>query len=651
MQDRRFVIVHGGQYEGALAEQYEDRPKPEVNKCKIAQRRLNSEYRKNPITADFIAKDGDMDERLADQLDGAYRSDEQEYGGQESYDACADEAFAGGKGAYRLNPVWEDEFDPDNENQRVSFEPIPDADVSVGWDLNSKRQDKSDAMWGGIVTAVTPEGYKENGWGEAPADWPRDLNTEFWDWYKPRLIYIFEYYRIEIKNKNLRRFKSATGDIVKVWDEEIEDNPEKELMLLATLHEEIEPRTVKVREVYKYIMDGAKILEDCGRVPGNIIPIVPQFGERYIIDGIERFNGFVRTLKDPQRTYNMLIGLLSELAVNGTQELPIFDPAQLTTKIANEWATANQKRPPYLQAKKLRDNDGNIIGGAVEYTKSPNVPPSLGALLGLMSTDIKELTGESGNPDEIVSNISGKAVELIQQIQDLPSFIFLDNARKARKRGVEIWLEMAKELYVEKGRFLRTVDTEGGIGRVEIGKPRFDNDGGMRRDFDLENSSIGVYADVGPASVSKKAATARELLNAAGVLQPGSEDQKIVMLGALMNMEGEGISEFRPFWRRQLVDMGALPPDEEDKERMKAAQENQEPDTNEIFMLSEAEKNDSIATKNRADTELSLAKAEETEAKTLETLSGIDRDDQEQAMKAAEAITQRVSAPPQQTGE
>lgn len=655
LQDRRFVIVHGGQYEGNLGEEYQDRPKPEVNKCKMAQRKINSEYRKNPITADFIGRNGEIDDDLANQLDGAYRSDEQDYCGQEAYDACADEAFSGGKGAYRLRAVYEDEFDPENDSQRIAFEHIPDADVSVGFDLNAKRQDKGDAEWGGIVTAMTPEAYKEK-YGEDPASWPRSYNTDYWDWWKPDLVYIFEYYRVEYGKRKLRVYQSIDNEEVRIFEDEIEEDPSKEIMLLATGHVHLpeRDRSIKVREVYKYIMSGSKILEECGRVPGNVIPIVLQYGERYIIDGIERYNGFVRTLKDAQRIYNMLIGLLSEIAVNGTQELPIFAPDQMPEQLREFWANANREQYPFYLAEPLRDADGNIVSaGPMAFSKAPEVPPALAALINVVGGDIRELLGDNQSNQDLVSNISGKAVELIQQMQDLPNFIFLDNARKARKRGVEIWLEMAKELYVEKGRKLRTVGTEGDAGQIEIGRPKIMPDGAVGAEFDIQDSNIGVYADVGPASVSKKAAAAKEMLNALQIVQPGTEEHAILLASAFLNMEGEGIQEMRPYWRRKLVRMGVLEPTKEERQEMEqeAQAAAQEPNPESEFLLAEATKSQAQAQKAQADTALTLAKTEETQAKTAETLAGIDRDDREQALKAAEAINQAVAVPPRQTGE
>lgn len=660
MNDRRFVVVHGGQYQGSLEDEFENRPKPEINKCKMAQRRINSEYRKNPITSDFIAKDGVIDEELASQLDGAYRSDEQEYGGQEAYDGCADEAFAGGKGAYGLRAVWEDEFDPENEKQRIEFYHIPDADISVAFDGNAKRQDKSDAGWGGKITAMTREAYEEE-YGEDATSWPlgRNSNTDDWDWFTPDLIYIFEYYRVEIGTRKVLVFKipGDGNEEVRIFADEIEEDPDKELMLLATGHEHLEDRDrdIKVKEVFKYIMDGARILEGPERIPGNVIPLVVQYGERYIIDGLERFNGFVRTLKDAQMIYNMLIGMLAEASVNGLRRIPIVAPEQLPGTLGDDWANANREQPAYLRLEPLRNADGAIeSAGPIAWTEVSQIPPELAALINVVGVDIKELLGEGLTNDEIVSNISGKAVDLIQQTQELPNFIFLDNARKGRKRGVEIWLAMGKELYVEDGRELRTVGADGEMGQIIIGRPKSDEAGVVTTEFDIRNSNIGVYADVGPASVSRKAASARELLAAYQNAPQGSEESMVLLAGAMMNMEGPGVEELRPYWRKKLIGFGAIDRNKEEQEEFdkeQAALANQPPNEEQQFLISEAKKNDATAVKTVADTFKTLAETEETKADTIETLAGIDRDDLQQAIDARQALNDAGTAQPLQTGE
>lgn len=72
VQDRRFYSIAGAQWEGPLGEQFENKPKFEVNKIHLSVIRIINEYRNNRVTVDYQAKDGGED-KLADVCDGLYR--------------------------------------------------------------------------------------------------------------------------------------------------------------------------------------------------------------------------------------------------------------------------------------------------------------------------------------------------------------------------------------------------------------------------------------------------------------------------------------------------------------------------------------------------------------------------------------------------
>jgi hypothetical protein len=145
LEDRRFYSVAGAQWEGPLSQQFDNKPKFEVNKVHLAVIRIINEYRNNRITVDFVSKDGIDNDALADTCDGLYRADEDDSSAEEAYDNAFEEAVGGGFGAWRLRNKYEDDEDPENEQQRIAFEPIYDADSSVFFDLDAKKQDKSDA--------------------------------------------------------------------------------------------------------------------------------------------------------------------------------------------------------------------------------------------------------------------------------------------------------------------------------------------------------------------------------------------------------------------------------------------------------------------------------------------------------------------------
>ena len=143
LEDRKFYSLYGAQWEGNLSQQFENKPKFEVNKVHLSVLRVINEYRNNRITVNFVSKDGsETPDDLADVLQGLYRADEQDSVADEAYDNAFEESVAGGFGAWRLRADWEDDADPDDDRQRIKIEPIFDADTSVYFDLDAKRQDK-----------------------------------------------------------------------------------------------------------------------------------------------------------------------------------------------------------------------------------------------------------------------------------------------------------------------------------------------------------------------------------------------------------------------------------------------------------------------------------------------------------------------------
>jgi len=118
LEDRRFYSIAGAQWEGSLGEQFENKPKFEVNKCHLAVMRIINEYRNNRITVDFISKEGDEYDKLADTCDGLYRADEQDSVADEAYDNAFEEAVAGGFGAWRLRTEYENDEDDEHGRRR-----------------------------------------------------------------------------------------------------------------------------------------------------------------------------------------------------------------------------------------------------------------------------------------------------------------------------------------------------------------------------------------------------------------------------------------------------------------------------------------------------------------------------------------------------
>lgn len=631
VQDRRFYSIAGAQWEGPLGEQFENKPKFEVNKIHLSVIRIINEYRNNRVTVDYQAKDGGED-KLADICDGLYRADEMDSCANEAYDNAFEEAVGGGFGAWRLRAKYEDEEDDENENQRIMIEPIYDADTSVFFDLNAKRQDKSDAKSCYVLYAMTPEQYEEE-YDDNPASWPKDIQEYEFDWNTPDVVYVAEVYRVEEYRETVRIFETISGEEERYTRAQFEAEPELEEELAAVGTLEVRQKRVKKKRVHKYIMSGREILEDAGYIAGKHIPIVPIYGKRWFVDNIERCMGHVRLVKDAQRLKNMQLSKLGEISALSSIEKPILTPEQVSGH-QMMWAEDNLKDYPYLLLNPVTDQNGNEAPqGPIGYTRPPAVPPAMAALLQITEQDMSDIMGNQQAAEEVVSNISGKAVELIQQRLDMQTFIYMSNFAKGMKRAGEIWLSMARDLYVEDGRKMKIIGDDDSPDTIELMQPMMTPEGAVEMENDLTKATFDVVAEVGPSSTSKKAATVRAIT---GMMTITQDPQTLAVLGAMamMNMEGEGIGDVKAYFRKQLITMGVVTPTDKEREEMAAEAANQQEDPNSVALRAMAEEAQAKAAKARADVvktiadaELTEARTTETEAKTMETIAKIDQTD------------------------
>lgn len=649
LKDRRFYSIAGAQWEGPLGDQFENKPRFEMNKIHLAVLRIINEYRNNRVTIDFTPRDGGKNDKLADACDGLYRADEQDSGAEEAYDNAFEEAVGGGFGAFRLRADYEDEYDDDNEHQRIRFEPIFDADSSVYFDLDAKRQDKADAKRCWVLSSMTHDAFEEE-WGESPSTWPKLVHQWEFDWLTPNLVFVAKYYEVEETSELLHIFRGISLNAdepneIKVLDSELQEDPDKLDKLKATGFREVRQKRIKRRKVHSYIMSGKGILEDEGYLPGSCIPVVPVYGKRWFIDNIERCMGHVRTARDPQMLKNMLTSMLADLSTYSPIEKPIFTPEQIAGHTVM-WAEDSIKRYPYLLLNAVKDAQGQIVqNGPVGYTKPPSVPEALAGLLQISEQDLQDLLGNQQAGEQVQPNISGRALELIQNRLDMQAFVYMDNFKKARRRGGEIWLSMAKDIYVEDGRMMKALAPDGDVGQIELNKPMVGKDGENYVENDLSEANFDVVSDVGPASSSRRAATARQLI---GMLQfiADPDAQKVLTSMIMLNMEGEGMGDVRDYFRSQLVQIGAVKPTKEEAEEMAQQAQNQQPDPQATYLQASAEEAMARAGKAQAETELTAARVGETKANTMKTLSEVATDHQNRAISVANTLREH-SIPPQ----
>jgi hypothetical protein len=633
LEDRRFYSIAGAQWEGSMFQDWGNKPRIEVNKVHRGVMRIINEYRNNRISVEYIPKDGTEADDLAETCNGLYRADEIDSHAEEAMDNAFEEAVGGGFGAWRLRTELEDEYAEDEEQedyQRIRFEPIFDADSSVFFDLNAKRQDKSDAMFAFVLTAMTPEAYEAE-WNDDPASWPKSVYMTQFDWSTQDAVYVAEYYVVEKRKEKVFIYADVLGNEEEYTREDLEDE-ETALMIAATGMTLVREKTLKRRKVHKWILSGGGVLEDSGYIAGSNIPIVPVYGKRWFVDNRERFMGAVRLAKDSQRLKNMQLSKLAEISAYSAARKPIMTPEQIAGH-ENVWGNDNVENYRYLLLNPVTDGQGNEQPmGPIGYSEPPDIPQPLAALLQITEQDVADLMGMQDAAEEITSNISGKAIELIQTRVDQNNFIYMSNMAKAVKRCGEIWLSMARDVYVERGRKMKTVAESGDIAGITLNTPTIDEETSATvYANDLERAKFDVAVTVGPSSDSKRAATVRSLVGMLQFAQNDLEMSTVLTSMAMMNMEGEGLKDVRKFFRTRLVKMGAVEPNEEEMQAMEAELQAQEPDANAALLMAEAEKSQTQAL-------LNVARVAETEAKTAKTMADIDSQGKSDALNVLKEL-------------
>ena len=270
LQDRRFVNIAGAQWEGPLGDQFENKPKLEVNKTAKSRDGIIREYRNNRMDVKFVSKDGAIDDELADTCAKLYRADEQDSNAEDAKDNCFQELVDGGIGAFRLRTRYEEEdVEEEDEPQRIMMEPIVDADSSVFFDLDCKTQDKSDARYCFVITSMTYEEYEDK-FGENPADWPKQIQQRYHDWLTPDVVYVAEYFHVEYLPSWVKIFRGLDGSEVRHTETEFDSDPTLARALKATGFKELRKKKTRRKRVHKYIMSGGAVLEDCGHIVGSV---------------------------------------------------------------------------------------------------------------------------------------------------------------------------------------------------------------------------------------------------------------------------------------------------------------------------------------------------------------------------------------------
>lgn len=579
-EDMRFVNVTGGMWEGWLEDDFSERTKMEFDLVSDYLWRFIGEWNLNRIGVDYRPDDSKTSDDDAELLNGIYRADFRDGSGKISLDNAVYEAATCGYGAFKLASQFEDEGDPENEAQRIEWRPIQNAFNTVYWDQSAKRIDKRDARWCTVLTEFTPDSFREAFPDFEPSSAYQPYTRSAWNFMsggQVDRVYVATRYEVIRKREPVFVYDNLSSGDVEVYNKEDHELIKDELKA-DTSRKFKRERKVLRQHVEKSIFSGTDFLEEPKRISGKFIPIVPVYGYRSFVDGAEWYHGLVRKLKDAARLFNMQISQLAENSASAGQDVPIFDPDQMPPNVAALWADRNNL--PYLLAKALRDDDGNIIAqGPIGYLKPPALDQSTQALMQIVPGFIKELTG--GAPTDIAdTNASGKAIRALTKRQNLNTQPVQDNIATAIAWSGTIYQSMAAEIY-NRQQMVRTVGQDGTDSMEQLLTTVLDEETNTFVESNsLRGKKFRVYSDIGPQYESLREETVENLKGIGDFLREMPEGQQYMpaLLGVILeNMEGIGLGPLKAMNRKIMIMQGHVKPKTDEEKKMLAqAQEPQE---------------------------------------------------------------------------
>lgn len=597
--------------------------KMEFNQIRKAGRKIITDLKTNPIQVEFQPKEG-TDDLLADTIDGMYRADMRANTAIEAKENASVEAMVCGFGAWE--EITEEEIRKRGVKvQKIRRMPIYEANNVAFCDPNARLQDKSDSDYWSILVPYTCDGYKDlvkeltgeeiddNYVTSSFANPEQSYSFKWMD--SEKNYYVSRFYHRTTKEETFYIFQDIMGDIVEVCESDLDEERQAELQD----YEVIDEYQREVKKVKLYILGGDVILAEYD-IPGSNIPVIPVYGERAIVEGVEHYEGITRLAKDPQRLRNFIGSYIADIAARSPLRQPIYYPEQIQGfEFMYEKNGADQVYPYLLQ--NMKDADGQALPvGAVGSSEPQELPSAAAQAFELAVSSINDVAGEP-LPDQVADiDLSGEALKELRGKMEAQSYTYQHNLKAALRRDAEIYVDIASKIY-DTERTVTLVKLDGSRAQETINQQEI-NPETLKLTYknNLKDAEFEVYADIGASYSSQREKARAEMKEMVFNTPPDDPMRQIMQLQWHTMSEGAVNKYMRDYARKQLVMMGVYPA-ETDEEKMMMLQQSmsaQQPDAAMLMAqaeLGKAQAEQMNAESNMIDKQIDMYNAETNRAK------------------------------------
>lgn len=596
----------------------------QFDQLRKAGRKIIADLNANQVQADFQPVDG-TDESQADFMDRLYRTDSRRNDSREAFSNAISECVPCGVGGWRLTTDYETDRIGEKK-QVIRRVPIYEFNASVYWDPAAKRIDKSDARWCQVLTAYSQDDYdelKENldvdedlkmGSGFTPVISDQGL----WQGEDDE-VFAIEHYQRYMKKQEIHFYRDMFGEETAFYDEQI-DGIEDELKAAGYLF--VSKKTVRRWCVTKYTVSGEGIL-DKQEIAGTEIPIVPYYGERAYVDGVEHYEGITRLAQDPQRLRDFQMSYLADIVSTSPRPKPFFYPEQIAGHEYMYEENGADNNYPFYYMNPTTVNGVPLPPGPVGVMPETPIPAALIASIQLMGEATADVA-QSGAPNSIADvNLSGNAISQITAMFDEQSMPYRNGYKFAVRRDAEIYAGMVPDVY-DVPRKVTLTSQDGSREDAYVMQSTIDLETGeMKVLNDMRTAKFEVFAEIGMAYESQKQQQRQELTQLLQTVDPASPIYNGLLMKYIALSDGVDNDDLKSYAKKQLILSGFKEPEtDEEREILEQAQQQaQQPDANMVLAQAEMEKATQDGVKNqidafRAETDriLAMVKAQEVGA-------------------------------------
>ena len=475
--------------------------------------------------------------------------------------------------------IVQDWIDGDSFDQDLILKYVPNAIDAVWFDIDSMKQDRSDARWGVKNIKLSRAEYDKR-WPEGSGmsitdDRQASATSERAEFVTVGQLYYKKSIDIEIVQMN-------DGAVYKADKYE----PLKE-ELAAKGIEEVNRRTRKSWRVYSRIIDGGGFLQEEEETVFDYIPLVPIYGNYDVFENKPVYYGKLENLYDPQRVLNYAMSRdIEDGALSPSPAIWMTE----TQAEGHDYSTMNtdgdpvrfynvdEQAPPISQA--------SYVGGA---QVSPGLQTTIALTKELITASANSFNALQGNAMPQQSGIAGA-----QQIDqaNIGSIKWFEALKVTVCHVGKILVTSIPRVY-DSTRQIRMLDEDGTARMTPINKPIINSKTGQAETLnDLSVGEYDVVCDFGPAFNSQQKETATAFLEMAQI------DPSLATKGMdiwLKNLSVPGMDLMAERVRQELLNAGMIPQEQLTEEELQkiaeaqAAAANQPPQEDPMMVAARAE--------------------------------------------------------------